>query len=114
MNKGVIGKGNKDKKRKVIEQAEIFNNKSKWLESHEAELKKSTYYLLRQGAITQFLHRAKNNLDQETIMQLVIFATKNDNSDICGVIFNFLYEAYRDEFLNCFVKNEQKIEKIIA
>ena len=114
LNKGVIGKGNKDKKRKVIEQAEIFNNKSKWLESHEAELKKSTYYLLRQGAITQFLHRAKNNLDQETIMQLVIFATKNDNSDICGVIFNFLYEAYRDEFLNCFVKNEQKIEKIIA
>ena len=114
LNKGVIGKGNKDKKRKVIEQAEIYNNKSKWLESHEAELKKSTYYLLRQGAITQFLHRAKKNLDQETIMQLVIFATKNDNSDICGVIFNFLYEAYRDEFLNCFVKNDQKIEKIIA
>lgn len=114
LNKGVIGKGNKDKKRKVIEQAEVYNSKSKWLESHESEFKKSTYYLLRQGAITQFLHRAKKNLDQETIMHLVIFATKSDNSDICGVIFNFLYEAYRDEFLNCFVKSEQKQEKIIA
>lgn len=114
LNKSIVGKGNKDKKRKVIEQAEIYNKKSKWLESHESEFKKSTYYLLRQGAITQFLHRAKKNLDQETIMHLVLFAVKNDNSDICGVIFNFLYEAYRDEFLNCFVKNEQKIEKIIA
>ena len=47
-------------------------------------------------------------------MQLVIFAFNDDNADIRGAILNFLYAGYKDEFLNCFVKNEQETTKITA
>lgn len=104
LNKSVKGKGIRYKKEKVISEAEQYNKTDKWIESHRTSLNRNTYFLLRQKAISQFLYRADNNLDQETVMQLVIFAIRNDNSDICGSILNFLYRNYRDEFLNCFIK----------
>ena len=104
LNKSVKGKGIRYKKEKVISEAERYNKTDKWIESHKTSLNKNTYFSLRQKAISQFLYRADNNLDQETVMQLVIFAIRNDNSDICGSILNFLYRNYREEFLNCFIK----------
>lgn len=114
LNKGIIGKGIREKKEKVIKQAELYNKRNKWIESSKSDLKDSCYYLLKQRIIKQFLYRASKNLDQETIMQLVIFAFNDDNSDIRGAILNFLYASYKDEFLNCFVRNEQKTTKITA
>ena len=114
LNKDVIGKGNRKKREKVIKQAEIYINNINWIESNKSDSNKSCYYLLRQREVSQFLYRAAKNLDQETIMLLVVYAFDDNNSDIRGAILNLLYESYREEFLNCFVKNEQKTEKIIA
>mgnify|MGYP006876757175 CR=1 FL=1 len=104
LNKSIKGSGIRYKKEKVILEAKQYNKTDKWIESHRNCLDKNTYFSLRQKAISQFLYKADNNLDQETIMQLVIFAIRNDNSDICASIFNFLYRNYREEFLNCFIK----------
>lgn len=109
LNRGIIGKGIRDKKEKVIRQAEVYNQRNTWIESHKSDLKENCYYLLKQRTINQFLYRASKNLDQETIMQLVIYAFNDDNSNIRGAILNFLYTGYKDEFLNCFIKNGQKI-----
>lgn len=119
LNKELIGKKNLSRKEKamkeiVIRHAKFYNKSVAWIESHKSDMKKSCYHLLKQGAMTQFLHRADKNLNQETIMQLVIFAFQDDNSDVRGTILNFLYKCYKHEFLNCFIKNEQKIEVNIA
>ena len=47
------------------------------------------------------MNHASKSLDQETIMQLVTYALKDDNSDVSSTILNFL-------FRNCFVKKYQK------
>lgn len=107
LNKNIVGKGMRYKKEKVISEAEQYNKADKWIESHRNSLNKNTYFSLKERAVSQFLNRANKNLDQETIMQLVIFAIRNDNSDICAPIFNFLYRSHEKEFLNCFIKKEK-------
>ena len=57
--------------------------------------------------MNQFLNRASKSLDQETIMQLVTYALKDDNSDVSSTILNFLFREHHDEFMNCFVKKCQ-------
>ena len=47
-------------------------------------------------------------------MQLVIYATDDNNSDVCATIMNFLFKLYRDKFMNCFIKNGQKQGEILA
>ncbi len=112
--KEFFGKGVRHKKEKIIKQAESYNESIKWIEDQKTELGESNYYLLRQRAVRQFLYRADKNLDEETIMLLVDLAFYDENSDIRGAILNYLYKNYRDKFLNCFVKKEQKSEENIA
>lgn len=74
----------------------------------------NTVLALKNRAITQFLAKVSKELDQETIMQLVIYATDDDNSDVCATILNFLFKLHRDEFMNCFIKNGQKQGETLA
>lgn len=113
-NYSVIAKGNRYKKDKFVEEARSYNKSDKWLEKHEAEMKKETFFSLKNRNMTQFLAKVSKELDQETIMQLVIYATDDNNSDIRATILNFLFKLHRDEFMNCFIKNGQNQGKTLA
>ena len=79
-NHAVIAKGNRYKKDKFVEEVRSYNKSDKWLEKHEAEMSKETFFSLKNRNMTQFLAKVSKELDQETIMQLVIYATDDNNS----------------------------------
>ena len=114
-NRNTIGKGNRHKKEKVINASIEYNNSRKWLEKHKNEINDNTFFALENRAMKQFLNKTtsakRKYLDQETIMQLVLYATDDDNSSVCTTILNFLFNNYREEFMNCFVENNQKSDK---
>ena len=113
-NHDVIAKGNRYKKGKFVEEVRSYNKSDKWLEKHEAEMSKETFFSLKNRNMTQFLAKVSKELDQETIMQLVIYATDDNNSDVCATILNFLFKLHKVEFMNCFIKNGQKWGKTLA
>ncbi len=113
-NKGIIGTANRYKKDKFIEEAANYNRTYKWIEGHEKEMDDDTVSALKNRAMTQFLAKVSKELDQETVMQLVIYATDDNNSDVCATILNFLFKLHRDKFMNCFIKNGQKQGEILA
>lgn len=110
-NHDVIGKGNKFKREKVISAADEYNKTDKYLESQKDKFDDKTFLTLRNHAMSRFLNRASKNLNQETVMQLVIYAVKDENSDVCTTILNFLFREHKDKFMNCFQKMYQNKEK---
>lgn len=106
-NIAVIAKGNRYKKDKFVKEAISYNKSDKWIEKHKTEMNKDIYLSLKNRNMTQFLAKVSKELDQETIMQLVIYATDDNNSDICSTILNFLFRLHKDEFMNCFIKKGQ-------
>lgn len=113
-NHSVIAKGNRYKKDKFIEETRSYNKSDKWLEKHEAEMSKETFFSLKNRNMKQFLAKVSKELDQETIMQLVIYATDDNNSDVRTTILNFLFKLHKDEFMNCFIKNGQNQSKTLT
>ena len=113
-NKEIIGKANRYKKDKFVEEVRNYNKFDKWLKKYEAEMSKETFFSLKNRNMTQFLAKVSKELDQETIMQLVIYATDDNNSDIRATILNFLFKLHRDEFMNCFIKNGQNQGETLA
>lgn len=103
-NTEIKGHGNRYKKEKVIKEAETYNNNIRSLMAMESQMDEDTIFQLTINYMKQFLNKAAKNLDQETIMQLVIYASKDENKMLRSTIFNFLFTNYREEFLNCFVK----------
>lgn len=113
-NHALIAKGNRYKKDKFIEEAAGYNKSDKWIEKHKSEMSEDTYFTLKGRNMTQFLAKVSKELDQETIMQLVIYATDDDNSAVRSTILNFLFREHKDKFMNCFVKNTQKWGETLA
>lgn len=113
-NKGIIGKANRYKKDRFVEAVQNYNISDKWIEKHEKEMSKETVLSLKNRNMTQFLVKVSKELDQETIMQLVILATDDNNSKIRATILNFLFKLYKDEFMNCFIKNNPKQSETLA
>lgn len=113
-NYSVIAKGNRYKKDKFVKEVRSYNKFDKWLEKHEAEMSEETFFSLKNRNMTQFLAKVSKELDQETIMQLVIYATDDDNSDVRATILNFLFKLHKDEFMNCFIKNGKNQGETLA
>ena len=113
-NHSVIAKGNRYKKNKFVEEVRGYNKSDKWLEKHEAEMRKETFFSLKNRNMTQFLTKVSKELDQETIMQLVIYATDDNNLDVRATILNFLFKLHKDKFMNCFIKNGQNQGETLA
>lgn len=109
-NYEVIAKGNRYKKDKFIKEVACYNKFDKWIEKHKAEMDKDTCFSLKNRNMTQFLAKVSKELDQETIMQLVIYATDDNNSDVRATILNFLFKLHKNEFMNCFIKKWSKSE----
>lgn len=107
-NKGIIGTANRYKKDKFVEEAANYNRTYKWIEGHKKEMDDDTVSALKNRAMTQFLAKVSKELDQETIMRLVIYATNDNNSDVCATILNFLFKLHRNELMNCFIKKGKK------
>lgn len=103
-NHDVIGNGNRFKREKVISAAKEYNKAEKYLESQKDKFDDKTFLTLKSRAMSRFLSRASKNLDQETVMQLVIYAVKDENSDVCTTILNFIFREHRELFMNCFQK----------
>lgn len=113
-NKSIIGIGNRYKRDKFVKEVADYNRTYKWIQSHEKEMGYNTSLALKKRATTQFMTRVSKELDQETIMQLVIYATDDDNSDVRAAILNFLFKLHKDELLKCFIKKGQKQGEIFA
>lgn len=113
-NYAVIEKGNRYKKDKFVEEVTRYNKSDKWIESHKKEMDDDTFFSLKNRNMTQFLAKVSKELDQETIMQLVIYATNDDNSDVCATILNFLFKEHKEEFMNCFIKSSSKQGETLA
>lgn len=113
-NHSVIAKGNRYKKDKFVEEVRSYNKFDKWLEKHEVEMSKETFFSLKNRNMIRFLAKVSKELDQETIMQLVIYATDDDNSDVRATLLNFLFKLHKDEFMNCFIKNGQNQGETLA
>lgn len=113
-NHDVIAKGNRYKKGKFVEEVTIYNKFDKWIEKHKAEMKEDIYFALKNRNMTRFLAKVSKELDQETIMQLVIYATDDNNSDVRATIMNFLFKLHKDELMNCFIKIDQNQGKTLA
>ena len=96
------GIGNRYKKNRVIEEARKYNKYIKFLESQN-DLNESVLYQLKGKAMIQFLNRVSKNLEYETVMQLIDYATKDENKDIRATVLNFLFRHYKKEFMNCFI-----------
>jgi stress response protein SCP2 len=106
LNQNVKGKGNRQKRNKVIELAEEYKKYVDWINLNKESMDDSTLLAVRNRAIDRFLNKANNNLDQETVMLLVSYAVWEGNSDICTTILNFLYRTNKNKLLNCFVKKD--------
>ena len=52
-----------------------------------------------------FLQKVKNELSQETVMHLVIYAFGDENSDVRTTILNGLFHTHKELLMNCFMKN---------
>ena len=65
-NHAVIAKGNRYKKDKFVEEVRSYNKYDKWLEKHESEMSKETFFSLKNSNMTQFLAKVSKELDQET------------------------------------------------
>lgn len=107
------GEVNRYKKEKVIEESKKYNSSIEKLECDKDKMDDNTFFLLKDRIINQFLNKVSMELNQETIMQLVIYATDDTNSDVRATILNFLYRNHHNEFMNCFVKKSIKIEQNI-
>lgn len=113
-NHDVVGRGNKFKREKVISAAYEYNNTEKYLECKKDKYDDKTTLALRSRAMSRFLNKASKNLDQETVMQLVNYAVKDENSDVCTTILNFLFREHRELFMNCFQKVYKNAENNCA
>lgn len=107
-NSGVKGKVNRYQKEVIISASEKYNESNNWLELHKSDFAEDTFFELKNRNMNKFLNKAKKKLEPETIMQLVIYATDDDNKDVRNAILNFLFENYKGDFMDCFVKNRQK------
>lgn len=101
-------KAKKYKIDKIIQESEQYKKTDNWIEEHKNNMEEDTYISLKRDNLDNLLKRASKNLNDETIKQLVFFATDDKNRTLRTVILNFLFKEYRDAFLNCFVKNKQK------
>ena len=107
LNHNIAGKVNRYKVRKVIDEARNYNSNVKYLEAHKSDWDKKTLTQLKKKSMALFLNKVEKEIDQETVMRLVDYATMDSNSVVKATILNFLYrERYRDKLLNCFVENE--------
>ena len=79
-NHAVIAKENRYKKEKFVAEADKYNKTCKWIEKHKTEMDSDTVFALKNRAMTQFFAKVSKELNQETIMQLVIYATDDDFS----------------------------------
>ena len=74
------------------------------MEKNKDQYPEDGYLNLKLRNMNQFLNKANMNLDQGTILQLVNYALRDDNSDVGTTILNFLFKEHHEEFMNCFVK----------
>lgn len=102
---------NRYKKQKIIDEAQKYNDAIKALEcsARKDTLSDDMLYQLKSRQMKMFLQKVKNELSQETVMHLVIYAFGDENSDVRTTILNGLFHTHKELLMNCFVKNSQKI-----
>ena len=108
-NRDILGSGNRYAKERFIDEAEQYNSAISKLESfaRENNISKDILYQLKSKQTNRFLQKIKKKMDQETVFQLMVYAFKDENSDIRTTILNMLYQTHKELLLNCFVKNSQ-------
>lgn len=108
LNKDIKGSPNRYKTGKIVSEAAEYNKTIKYIEKNKNKYNDDVILSLKTRAMSQFMNKTNSELDQETVMRLVIFATDDSNKDVCATILNFLFRNHKDKFLNCFVKSVPK------
>ena len=98
---------NRYKKQKIIDEAQKYNDAIKALEcsARKDTLSDDMLYQLKSRQMKMFLQKVKNELSQETVMHLVIYAFGDENSDVRTTILNGLFHTHKELLMKCFVKN---------
>ena len=103
-NRDIWGNGNRYAKERFINEAEQYNSAIGNLEifARENNISKDILYQLKSRQTNRFLQKIKKKMDQETVFQLMVYAFKDENSDIRTTILNMLYQTHKELLLNCF------------
>lgn len=93
---------------KFVECAKQYMTNIKDLNKNTEDKDSKNYSRQRQYLEDRFLNDATKGLNQEQIYYLVKLSLSREYSAIRNIMLLFLYRKYKDELLNCFVKNRQK------
>lgn len=111
-NPDIIGKCDSEKIKKIIYWAREYYRSVRWLEKYKDTMDDKVFLTLKNHRLTRYMNIVNKSLDKETIMMLIQYAVKDKNSDVCTTILNFLYKNYKDEFMECFIKDNELNVKI--
>lgn len=97
-------KVNRYKKTQFIETVDDYNTSIKKLEKYKQNMSKAAFVQLKNRYMRQALNKVGKEMNQATVMSLVKYAFKEENSDMQSTILNFLYGKHKEKFLDCFLK----------
>ena len=100
---------NRYKRDKFLNAVEQYRNEVRKLKASTKDKDSKSYHQEWQWIENSFVRSANKGLDECGVRYMVNIATKDENSDICNTILLFLYKEHREELLNCFVADIQKI-----
>ena len=100
---------NRYKRNKFLNAVEQYRNEVRKLKASTKDKDSKSYHQEWQWIEKSFVYSANKGLDECGVRYMVNIATKDENSDICNTILLFLYKEHREELLDCFVEDIQKI-----
>jgi len=100
---------NRYKRDKFLNAVEQYRNEVRKLKASTKDKDSKSYHQEWQWIENSFVRSANKGLDECGVRYMVNIATKDENSDICNTILLFLYKEHREELLDCFVEDIQKI-----
>lgn len=100
---------NRYKRNKFLNAVEQYRNEVRKLKASTKDKDSKSYHQEWQWIEKSFVYSANKGLDECGVRYMVNIATKAENSDICNTILLFLYKEHREELLDCFVEDIQKI-----
>lgn len=112
LNTEIVDKCDSEKIKKILDAAQGYYRSVRWLAKYKDTMDDDTFLKLKKHRLTRYMNIANKSLERGTIKTLIRYALKDENSDICTTILNFLFKNYKDEFMECFIKGDELNLKI--
>lgn len=112
LNTEIVDKCDSEKIKKILDAAQGYYRSVRWLAKYKDTMDDDTFLKLKKHRLTRYMNIANKSLERGTIKTLIRYALKDENSDICTTILNFLFKNCKDEFMECFIKGDELNLKI--